>query len=464
MKRSLLHHSLSLFCACALLFPSPPFTRRQSPPKKFELTVDSIMRGPDLVGYEPTRAYKKQDGRRVYFRWKRSGEARLKEPDLYVVNRDGGGLRKLSEEEAKQAPPPAGDLSKDKTMAVFAEEGDIFIYDHVKNERRQITSTVEGENSPRFTKDQKHIVFTRQNNLYRMALDGAGVTQLTDVRTGGAPAENPPPQRGVGGGGGQRRQGASGDQASQQRGNDSQEYVKKEERELLEAVRERAQNREEQEAKRKQREKRKPFTPSGASSVANLQLSHDGKYVLASVVQPAPGAKNTIVPNYVTESAYTEDIPSRNKVGDEQGRTRLAIISVETGDVNWVDHGQKQPQPNQRQAQPPSQASATQASEGQASETQGAPKRDQERERNVQILNPQWSEDGKNAVALARSTDNKDRWSLLIDPATGKSKVLDHQHDDAWVGGPGAFTLGWLGDNKTVYFQSERDGWSHLYT
>jgi dipeptidyl aminopeptidase/acylaminoacyl peptidase len=457
MKRSSLYRPLSLLCACALLFPSPAFTRRQSSPKKFELTVDSIMRGPDLVGYEPTRVYWSQDGRRVYFRWKRAGEARLKEPDLYVVNRDGGGLRKLSEEEAKQAPPPAGDLSKDKTMTVFAEEGDIFIYDHVKNERRQITSTVEGENSPRFMKDQKHIVFTRQNNLYRMALDGAGMTQLTDVHTGAAPAENPTPQRGFGGGGGQRRQGAAGDQASQQRGNESQEYVKKEERELIEAVRERAQNREEQEAKRKQREKRKPFTPPAASSVANLQLSPDGKYILASVVQPPSGAKNAVVPNYVTESAYTEELPSRNKVGDEQNRTRLAIISVETGDVNWVDHGQKQPQPNRRPAAP-------EDSPQQASEEQGARQRAQERERDVQLLNPQWSEDGKNAVAFARSADNKDRWALLVDPATGKTKVLDYQHDDAWVGGPGAFTLGWLGDDKTVYFQSERDGWSHLYT
>jgi len=413
------------------------------------------MRGPDLVGYEPTRVYWSQDNKRVYFRWKRAGEARLKEPDLYVVNRDGGGLRKLSEDEAKLAPPLAGDLSKDKTMTVFAEEGDIFIYDHVKNERRQITSTIDGENSPRFTKDRKSIVFTRQNNLYRMALDGGQLTQLTDIRAGGAPVEAAAPQRGLGGGG-QRQGGGGSGQAPPQRGNESQEHIKKEERELIEAVRERAQNREEQEAKRKQREKRKPFTPPAGQSVANLQLSPDGKFVLASVIQPASGAKNTIVPNYVTESAYTEDISSRNKVGDEQSRTRLAILSVETGDVNWVDHGQKQapaPQPNQRQAQPPSQAS----------EAQGAPQRAQERERNVQLLNPQWSEDGKNAVAFARSADNKDRWALLIDPATGKTKVLDHQRDDAWVGGPGAFTLGWLGDNKTVYFQSERDRWAHLY-
>src|SRR5262245_57032863 len=184
MKTSLLHRSLSLLCAGALLFPTTAFAQQssqpasQQAPKKFELTVDSIMRGTDLVGYEPSGVYWSQDSQRVYFYWKRAGESRLKEPDLYVANRDGGGLRKLSEDEAKQAPPLAGDLSKDKTMTVFADEGDIFIYDHVKNERRQITSTIDGENSPRFTKDQKYIVFTRQNNLYRMARDGGKLAQL----------------------------------------------------------------------------------------------------------------------------------------------------------------------------------------------------------------------------------------------------------------------------------------------
>ena len=75
-----------------------------------------------------------------------------------------------------------------------------------------------------------------------------------------------------------------------QQRNESQEYVKKEER-MIEAVRERAQNRDEQEAKRKQREKRKPFTPPAAHSVAGLQLSPDGKYVIASVVRPPSGRR-----------------------------------------------------------------------------------------------------------------------------------------------------------------------------
>lgn len=408
------------------------------------------MRANDLVGYEPSRVYWSQDSQRLYFRWKRAGEPRLKEPDLYVVNRDGSGLRKLTEDEARLAPPATGDLSKDKKLTVFAEEGDIFLFDHTKNERRQLIATTEGEGNPRFAADQKHILFTRQNNLYSMALDGGGLAQLTDIRTGGGAPSAPAPPIGGGGFGGGRQGGAFGGgaqtgQTPPQTGT-SQDFIKKEERELLEAVRERAKNREEQEAKRKAREKRKPFSPPAGQSVSNLLLSSDGKSVLATVIQPPSGAKNSIVPNYVTESAYTEDIPARSKVGDTQGKSRLVILNVENGESKWIEHGLKESVP------PPPQSGAP---------TQSQPR---ERDRDVQLFNTQWSEDGKNLVALARSADNKDRWVMAIDPATAKVKTLDHLHDDAWIGGPGSFTLGWLPDNKTIYFQSERDGWAHLYS
>jgi len=53
---------------------------------------------------------------------------------------------------------------------------------------------------------------------------------------------------------------------------------------------------------------------------------------------------------------------------------------------------------------------------------------------------------------------------MLLDAATGKTKVLATLHDEAWIDGPGTGTLGWLRDNTHVYFESERDGWAHLYT
>src|SRR5437016_9975154 len=134
-----------VLCVLSFIFPQliPAQTRPASAPKSFQLTVDSIMRGPRLVGYPPTGVYWSQDSRRIYFRWKQADEPRLKEMSLYVVNRDGTGLRRLTDDEAKQAPPASGELSKDKTMTVFADEGDIFIYDHAKQTRRQITKTID---------------------------------------------------------------------------------------------------------------------------------------------------------------------------------------------------------------------------------------------------------------------------------------------------------------------------------
>jgi dipeptidyl aminopeptidase/acylaminoacyl peptidase len=414
----------------SLLTPQFLFAQKQSTssPKPFELTVDSIMRGPRLVGYPPTGVYWSQDSQRIYFRWKRPDEARLKETSLYVVNRDGTGLRRLTDDEAKQAPPANGELSKDKTMTVFTEEGDVFIYDHVKNQRRQITRTVDAEIGAHFTYDQKRIYFTRQGNLYVMALDGGSLEQLTDIRPGGAATPSATPK-----------------------GTDSQEYLKKEERALLDAVREKAEQREEQEKKRKEREKRKPFNVPAGQNVVNLNLSPDGKYVIATISEPGTGSKNTIVPSFVTESGYTEDIPGRTKVGDTQNRTRLTIINVESGETKNVDHGQRLP------ATPSNQRAEMNATESQ-SKAPAAPK-----DRDVQLTQLLWSEDGQNAVLSARSADNKDRWVMLLDPATGKTKVLATVHDDAWIDGPGAGTLGWLPDNAHVYFESERDGFAHLY-
>ncbi|MCA1649234.1 MAG: DPP IV N-terminal domain-containing protein, partial [Acidobacteria bacterium] len=79
---------------------------------------------------------------------------------------------------------------------------------------------------------------------------------------------------------------------------------------------------------------------------------------------------------------------------------------------------------------------------------------------------PSVSSDGKFAVAVARSADNKDRWFVSVDPDTGKTKVIDVQHDDAWIreAGFGGSGVEVLPDNRRVWFLSERDGWMHLYT
>ena len=132
--------------------------------------------------------------------------------------------------------------------------------------------------------------------------------------------------------------------APEQRGTESQEYLKKEQKELLAGgPRARRTRAKKQRKKRAQETARKPFTLKRARPCGNLQLTPDEKYVIASVFESAAApAKNTIVPNFITDTGYTEDIPGRSNVGDSQGASRLAILNVETGEVKWVDHGQKQ--------------------------------------------------------------------------------------------------------------------------
>jgi dipeptidyl aminopeptidase/acylaminoacyl peptidase len=465
MNKNTLRAVIICLSIVSLLLPQLAFSQ-QAPTSqtsaKFELTIDSIMRGPRLVGYSPTNVYWSQDSKRIYFRWKQANEPRLKEMSLYVINRDGTDLKRLSDEEARLAPPANGELSKDKTKTLYTEEGNIYLYDHASGQRKAVIKTSDPESNARFTFDQKQIYFTRQNNLYVMSLDGGSLEQLTDIRTSGAATPTPqagPFRQGGGGGGGFGIGGGGGGNnttSEPQRGNETQEYLKKEERALLDAIREKAEQREEQDAKRKQRESRKSFTVPAGQNVTSLNLSPDGKYVIATLIEPNTGAKNTIVPNYVTESGYTEDIPGRSKAGDGGGRNRIVIIDVVTGETKNVDHGQRlAPPANQTTEQPQRQ--------GDAARSQN-PRGPQSRDREVQLGQPQWSDDGKTAVLMARSADNKDRWVLLLDPATGKTTVLANTHDDAWIGGPGNFTLGWLPNNTHVYFQSEKDGYSHLYS
>ena len=431
------------------------FAQAQTP--KFSLTIDSIMRGPELVGFEATAVRWSHDSAHVYFQWKQYTDKDAAPMDTYTANRDGTALRKLSDEEIKQMPPAGGDTTHDKRLTVYSSSGDLYLFDNTTGKIQQLTKTTDTEANPRFLSDGKRIAFTRGGNLYVMALDSGMLVQMTDIRAAGAATTLAAPAGG-GGGGGRGQGGGRG--AAPPTGaaatgaattSASQDYLKNEQKELLDAVRERVAVREDADARRKRDEPaRKPFTPTGRETVGQLQLSPDEKTVFASVFQPG-SPRNTIVPNYITESGYTEDINGRANVGDSQNTSRLAMIDVATGEVKWVDHGQRRT--------PPAAAAVPQPPrEGGPPVRTPAPQ-----DRDVQLGMPLWSEDGAKAVIQARAADNKDRWLLALDASTGKTRVLAHDRDDAWLGGPAANTIGWMKNDREVYFQSERTGYSHLY-
>ena len=87
--------------------------------------------------------------------------------DTYTVNRDGSGLRKLTDEEVRQLPPAFGDTTRDKRLMVYSSAGDLYPWTTPPARSRQLTKTTDAETNPRFTQDGKRISFTRNGNLYR---------------------------------------------------------------------------------------------------------------------------------------------------------------------------------------------------------------------------------------------------------------------------------------------------------
>ncbi len=426
-----------LFLAAASVLAQTPATQPQQPPR-LTLTIDTIMRGPSLTGYEPRDLRWAPDGQSVYFGWKQRTDPIEKDYDTYVVGRDGRRLRKLSEEEAKNAPPVRAVWTRDKRRAVFVDDGDVFLW--AGGRRRNLTNTEETESNARFTQDEHHVTFVRDNNLFVVSLDDGTVEQKTYI----AGLEEKTPLW------------------DEKKGTPNDEWIKSEERTLIETVDRRAKKREEDEAKKRREHPIKPFKLEKKENVADLQLSPDGRTVIASFTTDVDKVKKTIVPNYVTESAYTEEIPSREKAGDVRSVTRIASISTSTGEVKWFETGLKATPPpsvaeSQSKQETKERESATERVGAQERGTTAAVK-----ERVVSYGPVNFSEDGSKAFVTLRAADNKDWWLFSFDPETAKGRVLASTHDDAWVRRMFR-NAGWLPDNERIWFISEASGYAHLY-
>jgi dipeptidyl aminopeptidase/acylaminoacyl peptidase len=407
--------------AAAILLATLPLEGLKAADPFAILTVDSIMRGPKLVGYPPTGLRWSGDSKRLYFEWRRPSD---EEAATYVVSNDGGEPRRLSDEE-RRAVPPAGGAVWDRAhrRALFVDKGDIVLVDTVDGSRLAITRTTAAEAHPRWARHEQAVTFTRDNNLFLLDLGSDG-SRAAHGSAGSGGAETPRAMDGV-----LVQLTDIGPRKRERQETDSQEFIKTEEQKLIEHTRKEAEKKKNEEEKDRKSAPPK-YELGDRQSARDLQLSPDGKHVFVLLVEEAERDRKPNVPNYVTESSYTEDIPARTFVGDAQDKPVLLTMNLVTGRTE----------------------SAQAAFAGALS---------------VRWSMPQISEDGALAIANVRARDNKDRWLVAVDPETGASRVVDALHDDAWVREIGQFgsaeSFGFL-DARTIWFLSERDGWMHLYT
>src|SRR5258706_6326934 len=402
------------------------------------LTVEKIMRDPKWMGVAPSNIFWSEDGKQIYFNW---NPEKLPGHSLYAVSLTNLTPATVSPAFRRQLPS-FGNYNQAHTKKVFEKNGDIFLLYILTNKTVQITNSVERESNPSFSFDERKVVFIASSNLFSWDSGSGSFTQLTDFRKGTKKADP---------------------KLSEQ-----EKWLKADQLAYMQILKERNANKKLTEKNQKgDKPKRPKEIYLDDKNADNVQISPDGRAITYRVSKMS-SSKNAIVPNYVTESGFTEDISSRTKVGASQNRQELFVYDITKDTVLQVKTDQISgifDSPEFKKDYPAKESKSEKDLPG----GQAGKKETKPLPRPVIFQNLIWSEDGKNNLLAIRSQDNKDRWIMSLDVATQKLKLIDRQHDDAWIGGPGTggffagTNMGWV-NNSTVWFHSEESGYSHLYS
>jgi dipeptidyl aminopeptidase/acylaminoacyl peptidase len=398
-----------------------------------KLTVEKIMRDPKWIGTSPANVSWSFDSKYIYFNW--NPEKAITD-SLYYITKENLVPQKTNYQ-LRQSILRNRDITynSNHTAYVYDKDGDIFMGDIKTGKERRITQTADIESDPVFSFNDTKIVYTLNQNLYAWDIATGLLSELSNFQRG-----NPPPK-----------------DLKKDNLNTQEKWLKEDQLRNFDVLRSRKQKRDltDSMAKLNPKNKTLKIIYLEDKSLLGAEISPDGRYITYRLYKDEHG-KATIVPSYVTESGFTEDIPGRTKVGNVQGTQDLfvfdtekdTVLAVKTNDMEGIRdipaYFKDYPEVYKKKLK-------------------------DSLNRAVSFSNPLWSLKGTHVVTDIHADDNKDRWLMLLDPSTGKIKLLDKQHDDAWIGGPGVnggfggSNKGWI-DENTFWFQSEVTGYSHLYT
>ena len=388
------------------------------------LKMEEIMKGNSFIGVQPENERWSLDGQKVYFDWNPTNE--LGNSTYFWKN----GMSKPELATATDAAFSKIDFKKSSNpdLYYYIDKGRLFSYSlKTKTSKKlyQQSSPISGLQMG----SQAGVLYFRQNeNLFQFDTNQGSIIQLTNFRRG------------------------KGEDLAAEK--DS--FLMSQQKELFQFVRD-------QEALKKWNLEKSKTTKSdfpkpyyyGRYNFGSLKADPKGNFATFRLIQDSE-RRNEKMELFITADGYNQIVDTKEKVSvDNLLSTKFGIYSVAKDSVYFVDfsslsHIQDVPK---------------------YLETYDKSKTIDRKDKLIVVQEPVYSENGSYAISEIRSQDNKDRWIVSLNLANGTFQELDHQHDEAWIGGPGIpsnsygrGTLGFLGDNETIYFQSEATGYSHLYT
>ena len=391
------------------------------------LKLEEIMKGDAFIGVQPDTIHSinwSLDGKRVYFEWNPNNELGRRtyywekgQTKPKLSNPVEGAFSKL---DFKQTPT--------SDLVYYLNQGALFSYSKKNKTTKKLYQNSSPISNLQLGFVEGLLFFEQNGNLFKYNTKEGSIIQITNFKQGKAP----------------------------EKVIDEDSFLKTQQKELFQFIRD-------QDAKKKWNAEKSKTIKSDfpkafyydENDFGNLKASPKGDFVTFGLSE-VKDIKNEKMEVFITADGYNKTPDTKNKVSENNlVETKFGIYNIAKDTIYFVNfstlsHIQDQPKYFDLYEN-----------------LKNRPKTD----KLIAVNEPIYNQDGTYAISEIRSQDNKNRWLVSLNLEKGTFEEIEYEHDEAWIGGPGipsySFskgTLGFLGDNETIYFQSEASGYSHLYT
>ncbi len=374
------------------------------------------------LGLAPRQITWSPDGKWIYFRWREDPQAG-QHPDTdpwLATEPNGRSVRLVSTDEVARIPSGNIEYASDRRVAAWTTGGTLYLWTQGDGVRAVYTSASSLSNFS-LSPDGSRAFFATQGGRGSSEQITQQSSDLWIYEVGSSTA----------------RQIAAAREKTKEP-SDQDAWLQDQQLELIEIVAKRKRDSEVSDSVRRATRANLPQTvPVEKDALAyNLQLSPDGRFLTFQWIKDQRREHRTSYMEFVNEEGQAVERPARPKVGEAMPTYKMGIVrldpTVEPDSVQviWVDPGT---------------------------------------EKDAVVHGPYWNPQGTHAVVQILSMDHKDRWLSLLDLESGATSVIDHQQEEAWIGGPlvgGRWSPGylqWLPDGQSFGFVSTATGWAMLY-
>jgi dienelactone hydrolase len=383
-----------------------------------QLKLEEIMKGNDFIGHQPSNPRFSFDQEKLFFDWNPNNNL---DSSTYVYTKKGKTTLASKEEELESTLDFI--YNKSQSLCFYIQNKSIYKRNITTKLSEKIFQTSEYISNIQLSFDEDSIYFLMNDNFYQFFLFESKLLQISNF----------------------------GKNDSKTNDKKVKTYLEEQQLELFQFIKDNKALKEYRE-KNENTIKERKVIDKGDFQTNNLKLHPQGKFLTYNMVK-YPQNKKELMQHFISEDGYNISQSIKSKVSTSNFfESKYTIYNLEKDTIYHPDFSKLTnfyTVPLYLQTK----------------------KEKTQKSRFIHINQTVFNEDGSLCVIDIRSQDNKERWLVQIDLEKNIVKEIDYQHDPAWIGGPGIpgyvqsrGNLSFLNDQKTIYFQSEKTGFSHLYT